>query len=129
MDCREAEKMVQPYIDNIIPPKKLEEFMEHISHCPSCYDELETYYTIHFAMKYLDEDRHDSYNIKEMLHEDLEKRMQYVRKYRRKRRVAVVMMIVLAIWLAVSMTLLLVPDVLTETVYIFKDILQLLGIR
>lgn len=84
MDCREAEKMVQLYIENKIPPKKLEEFIEHISHCPSCYDELETYYTIYFAMKYLDEDRHSSYNIKEMLDEDLKKRIQYVKRHRRK---------------------------------------------
>lgn len=128
MDCKEAEKMVQPYIENKIPPKKLEEFMEHISHCPSCYDELETYYTIYFAMKYLDEDRHSSYNIKEMLDEDLKKRIQYVKRHRRKRIITVVALVVLVFWLILCMMFLLMPEIPQEMSDFISNVLQLLGI-
>lgn len=128
MDCKEAEKMVQPYIENKIPPKKLEEFMEHISHCPSCYDELETYYTIYFAMKYLDEDRHSSYNIKKMLDEDLKKRIQYVKRHRRKRIITVVALVVLVFWLILCMMFLLMPEIPQEMSDFISNVLQLLGI-
>ncbi|MCI5699789.1 MAG: zf-HC2 domain-containing protein [Lachnospiraceae bacterium] len=128
MDCREAEKMVQLYIENKIPPKKLEEFIEHISHCPSCYDELETYYTIYFAMKYLDEDRHSSYNIKEMLDEDLKKRIQYVKRHRRKRIITVVALVVLVFWLILCMMFLLMPEIPQEMSDFISNVLQLLGI-
>ena len=108
--------------------KKLEEFIEHISHCPSCYDELETYYTIYFAMKYLDEDRHSSYNIKEMLDEDLKKRIQYVKRHRRKRIITVVALVVLVFWLILCMMFLLMPEIPQEMSDFISNVLQLFGI-
>ena len=34
---------------------ELENFLEHVENCPSCYDELETYFIVHAAMQQLDE--------------------------------------------------------------------------
>ena len=56
MDCRTAESMVTRFIDHSLSVNELEEFLDHIETCPSCYDELETYFIVHEAMQQLDED-------------------------------------------------------------------------
>ena len=80
MKCREAESLVQQYIDDTLPPKKLEAFISHVQSCSSCYEELEIHFIIHHAIKYLDEDRHDSYDMKAKLSEDLLKKEKRLRK-------------------------------------------------
>ena len=45
LTCREAEKMVMPYIDEELGEDDLDEFLEHIWSCDSCKEELEIYYT------------------------------------------------------------------------------------
>ena len=57
MDCRTAESMVTRFIDHSLSMNELEGFLDHIEHCPSCYDELETYFIVHEAMQQLDEDK------------------------------------------------------------------------
>ena len=49
MDCREAQSLVTAYIKRQLDEKKTEEFIGHITHCEECYEELEIYFTIHFA--------------------------------------------------------------------------------
>ena len=43
MNCRIAEGMVNKYIDHTLPLNDLEDFLEHIEKCSSCYDELATF--------------------------------------------------------------------------------------
>ena len=47
MDCRTAEGLVNRYIEHELPVNELEEFLEHVQNCPSCYEELETYFIVH----------------------------------------------------------------------------------
>ena len=54
MNCREAELKVRPYIYDELTDEELEAFISHIRSCPSCYDELETYYTIYKTLNILD---------------------------------------------------------------------------
>lgn len=49
--------MVTRFIDHSLSMNELEGFLDHIEHCPSCYDELETYFIVHEAMQQLDEDK------------------------------------------------------------------------
>lgn len=85
MNCKTAQSMITAYIQHNLPDKQLEEFVEHISGCHECREELEIYFTIHFALQRLDEDKNISYNIKKMLEDDLEatehkvKRRKYFR--------------------------------------------------
>lgn len=72
MDCKKAQSLVTPYVKQELDENQTEEFLEHISGCPECHEELEIYFTIYFALKKLDEDQDVSYNIKQMLEEDLE---------------------------------------------------------
>ena len=46
LTCKEAEKMVMPYIDEELSEDKLDEFLEHIEGCRQCREELEIYYTV-----------------------------------------------------------------------------------
>lgn len=54
MTCKEAEKMVMPYINYELGEKELEAFLNHIRSCASCKEELEIYYTVAVGLKQLD---------------------------------------------------------------------------
>ncbi|HUM82842.1 MAG TPA: zf-HC2 domain-containing protein [Lachnospiraceae bacterium] len=73
MDCRQAENDVKPYIDGTLTDRECADFISHIRGCPACYEELETYFTIYYALKYLDDDKNRSYNMRKVLDEDLRK--------------------------------------------------------
>ena len=71
MDCKTAQQMITSYIKRELTDRELEGFIEHIRECKECYEELEIYFTIHFALQKLDEDKNVSYNIQKMLKDDL----------------------------------------------------------
>lgn len=71
MDCKTAQRMVTPYIKRELEDRELEEFIDHIKECKECHEELEIYFTIHFALQKLDEEKDVSYNIQKMLQDDL----------------------------------------------------------
>ncbi|MFR8351813.1 MAG: zf-HC2 domain-containing protein [Blautia obeum] len=60
MDCQTAEGMVSRYIKHDLPLNELEEFLDHVQNCSSCYDELETYFIVHEVTHQLDDDSSDS---------------------------------------------------------------------
>lgn len=49
-NCQTAESMVNRYIEHDLSVNELEDFLDHVENCPSCYDELETYFIVHAAM-------------------------------------------------------------------------------
>ena len=74
MNCQTAESMVNRYIEHDLSVDELENFLEHVENCPSCYDELETYFIVHAAMQQLDEKQEDTVlDFKELLEEDIRK--------------------------------------------------------
>ena len=74
MNCQTAESMVNRYIEHDLSVDELENFLEHVENCPSCYDELETYFIVHAAMQQLDEESRDStLDLRELLEEDIRK--------------------------------------------------------
>ena len=74
MNCQTAESMVNRYIEHDLSVDELEDFLEHVENCPSCYDELETYFIVHAAMQQLDEESRDSsLDLRELLEEDIRK--------------------------------------------------------
>lgn len=96
MNCRIAEGMVNKYIDNTLPLNDLEDFLEHIEKCSSCYDELATYFIVHKAMQQLDEKQEDTVlDFKELLEEDIRKSRRYIRKKKFHRAIAAVAVCVL----------------------------------
>ncbi|MCI5903308.1 MAG: zf-HC2 domain-containing protein [Blautia sp.] len=72
MDCQKAEEMVNQYMEHILSVDELEEFLDHIEHCPSCYDELETYFIVSKVMEQLnDEDSNTVLDFKALLKNDI----------------------------------------------------------
>ena len=107
MDCRTAESLVNAYINRTLPLDQLEEFIDHVRSCSSCYEELETYYIVHFAIQHL-EDENEENNVTldmyKMLKQDLHNRELYVH---RKKIQKVLRLLLLVFFLFVVMGLLI----------------------
>ena len=81
IECRIAESMVTQYINHSLSVDELEEFLNHVSHCSSCYDELETYFIVHEAMQQLNEDSGESVlDFRDLLKQDIRKSRRYICK-------------------------------------------------
>ena len=70
MTCREAERLVMPYINGSITDEELKEFLKHIETCEECREELEIYFTV--------DEETGTYNIKGALETALELSRQRV---------------------------------------------------
>lgn len=57
MTCNKAQSLITPFINNKLKLKEMEDFIDHISSCPICKEELEVYYALLTAMRQLDEDK------------------------------------------------------------------------
>lgn len=73
MECSTAESMVNRYIDRSLNEEELEEFLEHVTSCSSCYDELETYFIVHEAIQQLDDEGESIMDLQHLLEQDLKK--------------------------------------------------------
>lgn len=83
MDCKRAQSMVTPYILKKLNDKELEEFLEHISTCRECYEELEIYFTVHYTLARLDDEEGGQvYDVENALQNNLEESRFYVWKTR-----------------------------------------------
>ena len=72
LTCKEATKMVIPYIKGQLGDAELRRFVEHIKECHDCREELETYYIVYKGLMQLDEKEELPMNIIEALNEDLD---------------------------------------------------------
>ena len=71
MTCREAERLVIPFIHYELDDDTAARFLEHIDHCPDCREELEIYYTVEEGIKQLDEEDMTINDIKGAMEEDI----------------------------------------------------------
>ena len=53
MRCEDAIKNMDRFVNHKMTTGELEDFLKHVDSCPSCYEELETYYTVAIALHYL----------------------------------------------------------------------------
>ncbi len=70
LTCKEAQKMVIPYIGEQLPDGELRSFVSHVKGCADCREELETYYIVYKGLMHLDENEELPMNIIEALNED-----------------------------------------------------------
>jgi hypothetical protein len=105
MECKEAQKLVKPYIDREIRDKDLEKFLSHISKCSECYEELEINFTIFSALMQLDDSPDLSYNINAMLLEELNASRKYIKRKKRFRILTITIGITLVIAIAIVLAL------------------------
>ena len=79
LTCKEAAKMVIPYIEDTLSNQELRRFVTHIKECTDCREELETYYIVYKGLMQLDEKEELPMNIIEALNEDLEASNHHLR--------------------------------------------------
>lgn len=84
LTCREAEKLVMPFIDHELDEDELEQFLRHIHSCPACHEELEIYYTVFLGLRQLD-DGSGAYDIAGALEDSLDFAWLTVRTIRLRR--------------------------------------------
>lgn len=77
--CKEAAKMVIPYIQEQLAGKELKNFVNHIKDCPECREELETYYIVYKGLMQLDEKEELPMNMVEALNAELNYSDVYLR--------------------------------------------------
>ena len=54
MNCKQAQRLLVPYINGELDEKEEGEFVKNIRHCPECYEELEVYSTVFAGIRQLD---------------------------------------------------------------------------
>ncbi len=106
MTCYKAQSMITPFINNKLNLKEMEDFIDHISSCPVCKEELEVYYALLTAMKQLDEDKNLSSDFGQELNQKLERskeRILHVKfTYYRKKIFLFLTIIVLAFIISIG---------------------------
>lgn len=91
MECRTAEGMINRYISHTLSVRELEEFLAHVDGCPSCYDELQTYFIVHEATHQLAEDEEEPVlDFRKLLEEDIRKSQHYIFRKKFNRTIAAV---------------------------------------
>ncbi|WP_124067463.1 zf-HC2 domain-containing protein [Clostridium sp. E02] len=81
MTCKEAERLVMPYIKNELGDEELEGFLKHMESCPNCREELEIYFTVEAGILQLDSEA-GNYNIKGALEATVEQSRQRLQAIR-----------------------------------------------
>ena len=83
MNCQTAESMVTRYIEHDLSVEELEDFLDHVENCPSCYDELETYFIVHEAMQQLDEEEDGKVlDFKKLLEQEIRRSRRWIHQKR-----------------------------------------------
>ena len=114
MKCEDAIKNMARFVNHNMTTKELGEFLEHIDTCPSCYEELETYYTVAIALHYLDQNDGEGYNIPLRLKHNLEEARNRVRREKRYYVILHVLLIVLVVTLLIMLVFVQAPQIGTE---------------
>ena len=55
MDCVRTQQLIRPYLEGILSDRELEEFLDHVEHCQTCFGELEVYFSIYRTLNNVDE--------------------------------------------------------------------------
>ena len=83
MDCVKAQQLIRPYLEGILSDRELEEFLGHVENCPSCFGELEVYFSIYRTLNNTDEK--GDYNYEKKLQLKLRHSKNYLRSRQRNR--------------------------------------------
>lgn len=106
MTCIRIQSMITPFIEDKLNSKDMELFLDHMSSCKSCREELGIYYALLTAMKQLDEDKDMTGDFEQELNDKLEKardKLLHERyTYYRKKVVLIFLMIVLVFIISIG---------------------------
>ena len=78
MNCKQAQRLLGPYINGELDEREEGEFVKHIRHCPECYEELEVYATVFAGIRQLD-GAEETVNYRTLVNDSLENSEEDVR--------------------------------------------------
>ena len=78
MNCKQAQRLLVPYINGELDEREEREFVKHIRHCPECYEELEVYATVFAGIRQLD-GAEETVNYRTLVNDSLENSEEDVR--------------------------------------------------
>lgn len=85
MNCREAQSLIVPFIEDKLDDEQLEAFLAHIESCSECYDELEVYFIVFSGTRQLDDNYDEISDFKGELTKYIErKKEKYHKKHKRE---------------------------------------------
>ena len=88
MNCSEAGRKINDFINDTLPLDETEALIKHIRQCPECREEMEIYYTVHYALDVLDNDKHaGNFDMGSQLEEKLSKKEFIIRSKHRWNKV------------------------------------------
>jgi hypothetical protein len=65
MNCKDAEKMISPFLEDDLDNRDLAQFLDHMDTCPECREELTIQFLVLVGMKRLEDG--NTFNLKEEL--------------------------------------------------------------
>ena len=104
LTCKETEKMVMPYIKGELNEDELEAFMQHLTGCSSCKEELEIYYTVSVGLNQLDNGT-GAYDIRKNLEDSLELAWLRIKTTKLRKIIMYSVNTLFVVWLSVSLIL------------------------
>lgn len=106
MNCREADRKINGFINKTLTFDEMEAFIRHIRSCPACYEELETYYTIHYGLEFLDHDKPiGNMDVSRHLEEELSKQEKIIKAHYRNQHLFYLSLIIVSVVLILMVCL------------------------
>ena len=115
MNCRETQQMIYRYLNNDLDERELQAFLDHVRECPSCYEELEIYYSVQEAIEYLEDDGRGAMNPAQLLEYELEDKRRGLRRHKLFRSFQALLL--LAAFAGIVMTTVIQVRIVGERVY------------
>ena len=122
--CQRMQKMIQPYLDDELSGRDSAQFIAHIRECEECRHELETSFIVDYAVRYLDEGKMDSFDIKGMLDariEEGEKRLARRQTLSVLLWIGIVVMAVIIVGILISF---LLPELFSRLTDLFRGSIE-----
>lgn len=80
MNCKETEKMIPVFLQDDLDNKMLEQFIEHISSCPECMEELSIQFLVSEGLERLEAG--NNFNLKNALDDRVKTAENEIKVYR-----------------------------------------------
>ena len=94
MTCKDAEKLISPFLEDDLDNRELAEFLSHVEKCPECKEELTIQFLVLVGMKRLEDG--NTFNLRI----ELDNMLKSAKKKLRTRRNLVILSFVLELFVA-----------------------------
>lgn len=80
MNCKTANQLIHPYLNQELNLETADNFLHHIKECKDCREELEIYFTVQAGIDNLNRDEVRTYDLKGLFEEELRSTQSYITK-------------------------------------------------